>query len=355
MNFKKNIVVNVCMLTFNHEKYIQEAIEGVLMQKCNFDYALVIGEDCSTDKTKQICQEYASKYSGINLLTSETNLGMVPNFIRTLHACTGRYISLCEGDDYWTDPYKLQKQVDFLEANEDFAITFCNVLVKYEDSDNKNHKGYQKEKMPSNNPIQTFPVPNETTDIYDIAKGNYIHTPGVVFRNILRDVSLPRYMSTVPIGDWPLYMFISQYGKIRYFNEIMAVYRVHNNGVFSSSSEVKKECLGLEQYPAMINEGIFDEKIIQIWGKHVSEKLTFILKNNLNEINDQDLYDLLHALNKTKPSLLKKSIELLTEEINEHKNTILSIRSSRAYQLSSMLFSIMRKLKRLFSRTSLQK
>ena len=75
----------------------------------------------------------------------------------------------------------LQKQVDFLEANEDFALTFCNVLVKYEESDNKNHKGYQKEKMPSNNPIQTFPVPDETTDIYDIAKGNYIHTPGVVF------------------------------------------------------------------------------------------------------------------------------------------------------------------------------
>jgi glucosyltransferase len=110
------------MITYNHEPYIKQAIESVLMQRCNFPIELVIGEDCSKDETNRICEEYAKDNPIINLLTSLSNLGMMPNLIRTLDACNGKYIAMLEGDDYWIDPLKLQKQVDFLEANEEYGL-----------------------------------------------------------------------------------------------------------------------------------------------------------------------------------------------------------------------------------------
>lgn len=125
MEINKNIVVSVCMITYNHENYIAQAIEGVLMQQTNFDIELVIGEDCSTDKTRDICMEYASKYHTIiRLLRRKENLGISKNFFNTLNKCTGKYIAICEGDDYWTDPLKLQKQVDFMEMNPEYSVCF---------------------------------------------------------------------------------------------------------------------------------------------------------------------------------------------------------------------------------------
>lgn len=122
MNSSATPMVSICMITYNHESYIKQAIDSVLMQKCNFAFELVIGEDCSTDNTFKICQELAKNNPQIKLLPSISNLGMMPNFIRTLEACEGKYIAICEGDDYWTDPLKLQKQVDFLGANEEYGL-----------------------------------------------------------------------------------------------------------------------------------------------------------------------------------------------------------------------------------------
>mgnify|MGYP001248218371 CR=1 FL=1 len=127
-------LVSVHMITYNHEKYIAQAIEGVLMQKTNFLFELVIGEDCSTDSTRVICKEYADRYPNIIKLLPDAgkNLGMMENAIRTTMACTGKYIALCEGDDYWTDPYKLQKQVDFLEAHNDYGLTNTDADFYYQ-------------------------------------------------------------------------------------------------------------------------------------------------------------------------------------------------------------------------------
>ena len=122
--------VSVLTITYNHEKYIAQAIESVLIQEVNFDYELVIGEDCSTDKTREIVIDYQRKYPHkIRLLLNEKNLGMHRNFAQTYHACRGQYIAVLEGDDFWTSPHKLQKQVDFLDNNPDFAICFHNMQV----------------------------------------------------------------------------------------------------------------------------------------------------------------------------------------------------------------------------------
>ena len=212
------LLVSIVSITYNHEKYIAQAIDSFLMQETNFDFEIIIGEDCSTDNTLEIIKEYKAKHPDkIELITSENNVGMMPNFIRTLEACKGKYIALCEGDDYWTDPLKLQKQVDFLEANDDYSICFHSVKVLSNDK--------------LINDTITKEVP-ENTDILDLAKGNYIHTPSVVFRNN----KFPTWLKDLPIGDYPLHLYNAQFGKIKKMDNLMAVYRVHPGGVHSMNN-----------------------------------------------------------------------------------------------------------------------
>ncbi|MBR2772954.1 MAG: glycosyltransferase [Kiritimatiellae bacterium] len=122
------------MITYNHEPYIRQAIEGVMMQKTDFEFELVIGEDASQDKTREICFEYQRRYSGrIRVLWSEENVfAIAGNETRVTAACRGEYIAFCEGDDYWTDPYKLQKQVAVMRKHPNVGLCFCNADVKNE-------------------------------------------------------------------------------------------------------------------------------------------------------------------------------------------------------------------------------
>lgn len=118
-------LVTVVTITYNHERYIAKCIDGVLSQKVDFPMEFIIAEDCSTDGTRAICEDYARKHpESIRLITSETNIGYNPNELRAMKAARGKYIAYCEGDDYWTDPNKLQKQVDFLEAHPEYSICF---------------------------------------------------------------------------------------------------------------------------------------------------------------------------------------------------------------------------------------
>lgn len=214
-------LVSVFMITYNHETFIAEAIESVLMQKASFAIELVIGEDCSTDRTAEIVKEYADKYPDIiKARFNSPNIGMIPNMIKTLEECTGKYIAMLEGDDYWTDPLKLQKQVDFLEENKEFVICFHKVKL-----------------LKNVNLVDDFKtkVPKENSTIMDLCKGNYMHTCSVVFKNKLL-TSFPDWFYQVKIGDYPLHMLNAQWGLIKYLDENMAVYRLHNGGVFSNSS-----------------------------------------------------------------------------------------------------------------------
>ncbi len=124
----KHPLVSVFMITFNHECFIRQAIEGVVMQETDFEYELVIGEDCSKDRTREICFECQKQHPDkLRVLWSENNLWAANrgNTKRTLIRCRGKYIAYCEGDDYWTDPKKLQKQVEYMEAHPGCAIVHC--------------------------------------------------------------------------------------------------------------------------------------------------------------------------------------------------------------------------------------
>lgn len=230
------------MTTFNHEKYIGQAIDSVLMQETDFRYELLIGEDCSQDQTRKIVNEYQEKYPHtIRALLPVQNMGLMGknNFLQTLKACRGEYVATLDGDDYWTSPYKLQIQAAFLDENPDYSIVFHNVQVC------KEHKL-----------LNTFIGPDgrpSTLTICDLLRGNFIGSPSVMYRrHLLKEI--PSEFSSLSVGDWPMNVLIAQHGKIRYEDEVMAVYRIHAGGVFSTLSsrytyeELLKVCEFFQSY-----------------------------------------------------------------------------------------------------------
>lgn len=212
--------VSVKMITYNQEKFIAQAIDSILMQKVNFDYEIVIGEDCSTDKTRDIVIDYRQRYPDkIRLLLNEKNLGMHPNSVQAYKACRGELVALLEGDDYWTSLYKLQKQVDFMAAHPECTVCFHDVTVFYENGSRKPRNYCRADQQ-------------EISTLEDLLVSDFIPTCSVMFRRGLFS-EFPDWYYTLPMGDWPLLILNAQYGKIGYINEVMGVYRVHEGGVWT--------------------------------------------------------------------------------------------------------------------------
>jgi glycosyltransferase involved in cell wall biosynthesis len=220
------VKVSVAIITYNHENFIAQAIESILMQVVDFDYEIIIGEDCSSDKTGNIVVNYRNRFPDrIKVLLKEKNVGMMENFIQTIKACRGQYVALCEGDDYWTSPHKLQRQVDFLERHSDYAICFHNAIKICEDG-SREAKTYCS-------------VTQKITPTFeDLLIKNFIPTCSVMFRRGLFN-EFPDWCYNLRMADWPLHIFNAQHGKIRYLNEVMGVYRVHSGGLWSSASETQ--------------------------------------------------------------------------------------------------------------------
>ena len=212
-------MVSVLMITYNHESFIAQAIGSVLAQQTSFPIELVIGEDHSQDRTLQIALEYQARHPGrIRVLASENNLGAQQNFGRTFDACRGKYIALLEGDDYWTSPQKLQKQVDFLESHPAFSAAAHNATVIDEAKESA-----------------TELYSSHTTDrltIDDFLAFNHVPTCSVMFRRGVVD-RLPDWFFQVAAGDWVLHILNSRRGDMHYDRQPMACYRSHAGGMWS--------------------------------------------------------------------------------------------------------------------------
>jgi len=217
--------VSIAVLTYNHQSFLTQALDSFLMQKTDFEVEIVIGDDASTDSTAQILKNYKAKFPDqFRVTLHKENIGMLPNFISTLEACNGKYLAFCEGDDYWTDPLKLQKQVNFLEANPDYAICCHNVMIY--DQPTKT--------------LQEDEITNQTKHDFnrlDLVKGNFMHTPSVMLKN---DFKLTNWFNQLPIGDWPLYLTQIKDRKIKKLDDKMAVYRVHKQSAWSSKNTLFK-------------------------------------------------------------------------------------------------------------------
>jgi glycosyltransferase involved in cell wall biosynthesis len=215
-------LISVCIITFNQENYISGALDSILMQKCSYPFELIIGEDCSTDRTRQICEDYAKKYHEIKLLDSSGNLGMTANFYRTISAATGKYIALCEGDDFWTDPLKLEKQVRFLVQHPEYGM-ICTDYDTINILNNETRVGFLK-------------------TIYGIQKESDIQLEDYIFKRIYirtltaafcRDI-LTNYNNEIDeavslnraVGDLPLWLYILTKYKVKYWPVSTATYRI---------------------------------------------------------------------------------------------------------------------------------
>ncbi|RMF66299.1 MAG: glycosyltransferase, partial [Calditrichaeota bacterium] len=223
--------VSVLITTYNHEAYIEQCLQGVLAQQTDFDFQILLGEDESSDGTLAICERYAGQYPEKIKLFRHRRRDVVyidgqptgrRNFVNLLSAANTPYIARCEGDDYWTDAHKLQTLVDFLEKNPDFSVAFHRVQWLKDGT-------LQEEPSPPPAGRDEFTV----DDLF--AHDNFIRTSAVVYRNVLNG-RLPEWIFSVPYGDITFHLLHAQQGKIKYFDRVMGVYRVHGSGRYSAES-----------------------------------------------------------------------------------------------------------------------
>lgn len=230
--------VSVLMITYNQEQYIGQAIESVLAQQVNFAYELIIGEDCSTDNTRTICQAYQQKFPKIiHLLTPKKNLGMMQNFFSTFAECKGEYLAILEGDDFWTDPLKLQKQVDFLDTHQNYAIVFTRTDAFFQDED---RPGYE--------------IPSEDAKPYaleDLLRNNFIANCSVMYRQGLV-ANFPDWFFHLDMVDWPMHVLYASHGKIGFLDEKMAKYRIHSKSNYSSR-KLLQNYMSIQKFYQIIN------------------------------------------------------------------------------------------------------
>lgn len=211
------------MITYNHERFIKEAIQGVLNQKVNFDFEFIISNDSSSDNTNFYIQRIINANPQVHFkyFNHSKNKGMIDNFLFALKSCSGKYIALCEGDDYWTDSLKLQKQVNFLEAHPDYEMCFTNIIVV-------NASGERiKENLKVHSQKHSFTHKDMTV---------WAPTLTRVFKN--RDFSVLNKPS--PGMDTLMLVYQSTLGKIRFLDEITGAYRIHEGGVYNRKKLAQK-------------------------------------------------------------------------------------------------------------------
>lgn len=216
-------LLTVLVFAYNHENYIEKAVDSVAMQQVNFPFKIIIGEDCSPDNTRVVCIRLKEKYPDkIELMLHEKNLGSGGNasaLNKRRKEVGSKYVAFLDGDDYWTDIKKLQKQVDALEANPDCSLCFTNVQQYYEKQD------LMKEPMERH-------FKNNRLDFKEYVElGTYIPTLTVVFRASSYPEKMPDWYATTIKQDWFQYLCLLSKGDGIYIDEVTGVYRIHGGGI----------------------------------------------------------------------------------------------------------------------------
>lgn len=266
----KRPLVSICSITYNHAPYIRQCLDGMLMQQTNFAFEIIINDDCSTDGTTEIIREYAEKYPEIikPIFHDENQYqkGLRGFFHRFVFPkAQGKYIALCEGDDYWTDPLKLQKQVDFLESHPDYSLSFHNAMIHYEDGKTLDHvfakletRQYKRKEL-----LETWLAPT----------ASFVFLKDVLSSEIYKKVETSRKLA---YGDLPLILSASYCGKIYGIHETMSVYRIHYGGAMQTHSSIPITlCYHQIESRKIFNKDLkptFNDKI----GRHASIALSLM-------------------------------------------------------------------------------
>lgn len=272
------MVVSVLMITYNHEEYIRQALEGVLNQKCSFDLEVIVANDNSSDSSDLIIKNLVSTHPRGKVIKYENhrkNKGMHDNFIWAASQCKGKYIATCEGDDYWTDELKLQKQVDFLEANWDYEVCFTNIRI-VDENDNITKQALITDNRKSVYERKDLPI--------------WAPTLTRVFKN--RDfTNLP----SAPGMDTAMLLWQSQFGKIKFINEITGAYRKHAGGIYSAQTEGKRKeqvFLTLLTSLSLIDASLYAKYFGMLLKKLVELRFLDSVLYKTNKVNLIQAYDM---------------------------------------------------------------
>lgn len=219
--------VTIVCITYNQENFIKQALDSFVMQKTNFNFQVIVSDDCSTDNTPNIIKEYEEKYPNIiKAFYHKKNMGSFPNYKFALSQAKSEYLVVNEGDDYFIDINKLQKQVDFLDGHPEYSICFHPVKVVFEDNKRKTY---------------IFPKPNEIKNELTFDKllyANLIQTNSAMYR-WKQDATTSLPDGILP-GDWYLHLMHAKDGKIYALNDVMSVYRRHSGGIWTDTDATQK-------------------------------------------------------------------------------------------------------------------
>ncbi|MCS7037703.1 MAG: glycosyltransferase [Saprospiraceae bacterium] len=225
------VAVHVYMLAYNSERYIAQAIEGVLAQQTDFMVKLFVGEDCSKDSTPEICRAYAEKYPDrVVFLPAERNMGITANTARMLSYCTAKYMAICDGDDVWIDPQKLQKQVDFLESHSDYGASYSDVEIISETGEPIVAAEYEA--------LREFY--GEGDVFVRLLTGNFINnSTAVVRRSLLHDFYIDPSRDYT-ISDYFLWLHVAARAKVHFLPERTTAYRWHGMNASRSAERIRQ-------------------------------------------------------------------------------------------------------------------
>lgn len=230
MNYNETPLLTIVCVTYNHEKYIDDAIKGFLSQITNFSFVILVHDDASTDRTAEIVRNYDRQHPDLfrNIYQTENqhsknllHYGIIFNQVNT------KYIALCEGDDYWTDPLKLQKQVDFLESHEDYNGVFHKVSLLNNTTNE------------SSECILNTDTP-DSIEVTDLLKKNIIRTCSILLRTeSVSPLFTNNILKKAMPGDWLSFIFAIRNKKMKYLSDNMAVYRIHDGGIWSEAKDIE--------------------------------------------------------------------------------------------------------------------
>ena len=229
MSYTDNIKVSVSLMTYNHEGYIEECLKSILNQKTSFKFEVIIGDDCSKDRTKEILHDYEKNNASIKLISRDENIGIHKNFLNILANCSGEFVALIEGDDFWIDEYKLQKQCDLLESNKGLSFCFGNAITFTDGFFEKGKLSYLEKDFPK-----------ESFDLHTyLNKAIAVPNNTKMFRREMFPNPLPEIFFKSIQWDWLLHVFMLLEGKGCYINEVFLGYRRHHNAVINVKNHEK--------------------------------------------------------------------------------------------------------------------
>lgn len=278
------ILVSVAMITYKHETYIEEALLSIFEQKTSFQYEIVISDDHSNDATcekiETLIAQNKNPNCSVRFFKQDPNLGMMTNFKFVLTESSGKYIAICEGDDYWTDAYKLQQQFELMESHPKTSLCFHNALKHYTSSAKKElFAHYSQNEFVSNDLFTSWLIP----------------TASAFFRNIFKNgVTYPDYLEEGTHGDLALFTLLGEYGNFRYIDKIMSVYRINDGGITQSGFKgIVHNNKHIEQLQRM------HEQLKKVDQSHIKQRIiAYLISNATHYYKLKDRLNMINELNK---------------------------------------------------------